>query len=80
MTINLSIRNYALEIAGLNCTDAPTSFSGSDSKIDQSGLLTFTGNLELGRPEGSFESLDDRKNPRWSQGNPITLLIRVVGK
>jgi hypothetical protein len=75
MTINLSIRNYSLDVAGLNCTDPLVSFSGSDSKIDQSGLITFTGNLVLGRPEGIFESLDDRKNSRWSQGNPVGLLL-----
>lgn len=74
-TINLSIRNYTIDIAGLNCTEPLVSFSGSDSKIDQSGIISFTGKLELGRPEGIFESLDDRKNARWSQGNPITLLL-----
>lgn len=72
--INLSVRQYTVTIAGLNCTKALISFVGSDSKIDQSGLITFKGTLVLGRPEG-FESIDDRVNDRWARGNPINLRV-----
>ncbi|MBW4540685.1 MAG: hypothetical protein KME43_16275 [Myxacorys chilensis ATA2-1-KO14] len=72
--INLSIRNYQATIAGLDCTPALVSFRGSDSKLDQSGLVIFTGEIVLGRPNG-FESLDDRRNSRWSRGNPIIVQI-----
>ncbi|MBW4421770.1 MAG: hypothetical protein KME13_21550 [Myxacorys californica WJT36-NPBG1] len=74
MTINLSIRNYQIVIAGLDCTPGVVSFRGSDSKLDQSGLVTFTGEIVLGRPIG-FESLDDRRNSRWSRGQAIIVQI-----
>ncbi|MBD2018789.1 hypothetical protein H6F43_01145, partial [Leptolyngbya sp. FACHB-36] len=74
MTINLSVRQYAITIAGLDCTKPLISFAGSDSKIDQSGLITFKGSLTLGRPE-AFESIDDRISDRWARGNPIGLRI-----
>jgi hypothetical protein len=72
--INLSIRNYQITIAGLDCTEALLSFRGSDSKLDQSGLITFTGEIVLGKPIG-FESLDDRKNTRWSRGKAISVRL-----
>jgi hypothetical protein len=72
--INLSIRNYQITIAGLDCTKGLTSFRGSDSKLDQSGLITFSGEIVLGKPIG-FESLDDRRNTRWSRGNEIDVQI-----
>lgn len=73
--INLSVRDYELEIAGLNCKRALISFTGSDSKLDnQGGLVTFTGTLVLGCLIG-FESIDDRINDRWARGNPITIKI-----
>lgn len=74
MTINLSIRDYQITIAGLDCTPALVSFQGSDSKLDEGGLVIFTGTIVLGRPDG-FESLDDRRNTRWSRGNPIRVQI-----
>lgn len=67
MSINLSIRNYQLTVGGLDCSRALVSFTGCDSKLDQSGLITFSGDLVLGRPAG-FESLDDRRNTRWCRG------------
>jgi hypothetical protein len=45
-------------------------FSGSDTKLDQSGLITFSGQMKLGRPVG-FEVIDDRINNRWSRGAAI---------
>lgn len=45
---------------------------GADSKIDQSGLVIFSGSLQLGRPVG-FESLDDRVNSRWRRGAPVLI-------
>jgi hypothetical protein len=77
MSINLSIRDYRIEISGLDCTHALVSFQGSDSKLDEGGLVIFTGTIVLGRPNG-FESLDDRRNTRWSRGNPI--LIKIADK
>lgn len=77
MSINLSIRDYQITIAGLDCTPALVSFQGSDSKLDEGGLVIFTGTIVLGRPDG-FESLDDRRNTRWSRGNPI--LIKIADK
>ncbi|MGL5060764.1 MAG: hypothetical protein ACRC62_12375, partial [Microcoleus sp.] len=74
MTVNLSIRNYSITIGGLDCTTALMEFSGSDSKLDQSGVVTFSGTLKLGRPVG-FESLDDRVNNRWALGAPIVVQI-----
>jgi hypothetical protein len=70
MTVNASIRNYLLSIGGLNCTAALMEFSGSDTKLDQSGLVTFSGQMKLGRPVG-FEVIDDRINNRWSRGAAI---------
>lgn len=72
--INLSIRNYRITISGLNCTPALVSFRGSDSKLDQAGLVIFTGEIVLGRPDG-FESLDDRRNGRWNRGQAIDVQI-----
>ena len=74
MSINLSIRNYQIIIGGLDCTPAIVSFQGSDSKIDEGGLVIFTGTIVLGRPVG-FENLDDRRNTRWSRGTPISIDI-----
>jgi hypothetical protein len=74
MTINLSIRHYRVSVGGLDCTPALISFQGSDSKIDQGGLVIFTGTIVLGRPDG-FESLDDRINNRWARGQKIVVEI-----
>lgn len=74
MTLNLSIHDYSLNIAGLNCRDALVSLTGSDSKLDQSGLVIFKGSLVLGWYPG-FEEIDDRVNNRWAQGGTITLKL-----
>lgn len=74
MSVNISIRNYAVSIDGLNCTSAIMEFSGSDTKLDQSGLITFSGSMKLGRPVG-FENLDDRINPRWARGKAVLIDI-----
>lgn len=74
MSVNLSIRPYQLTIAGLDCTANLAYFRGSDSKLDESGLVTFRGTLELGVRPG-FESLDDRVNDRWARGNVLELLV-----
>ncbi len=78
MTTNLSIRNYSIEIAGLDCTRALISFSGADTPIDQGGLIIFKGSLVLGRPTG-FEQLDDRLNNRWAIGGIIRLQAALDG-
>lgn len=70
MVVNVSIRNFALSIGGLDCKQALMEFSGADSKIDQSGLVIFSGSMSLARPVG-FENLDDRVNPRWARAAPI---------
>jgi hypothetical protein len=74
MSVNVSIRNYLVTIDGLNCTTAVMEFSGSDTKLDQSGLITFSGSMKLGRPVG-FENLDDRINPRWARGKSVLIDI-----
>jgi hypothetical protein len=52
------------------------SFEGSDSHLDQSGLITFTGEIELGNAIDFDESLDDRINPsRFCRGVPVILEI-----
>jgi hypothetical protein len=75
MSINLSVRNFVLTIAGLNCSQACIAWTGADEKIDPTrGLISFTGEIELHRPVG-FESLDDRRNPRWARGQEIILAV-----
>lgn len=76
MPVNLSIRNYTLNIAGLDCTRALVSFDGADSKIQEGdGLVSFTGTLVLGKPIGFPESLDDRINSRWDRGNSVNFQL-----
>ncbi|MEH1828269.1 MAG: hypothetical protein V7L22_23530 [Nostoc sp.] len=44
--------------------------------MDQSGLITFTGQIVLGKAPGFTQSLDDRKSPgAFCRGKPVTLDI-----
>jgi hypothetical protein len=73
--INLSVRNYSVTIAGLDCTRALMSFSGADTPNEPTnGLVVFKGSMVLGRPIG-FESIDDRLNSRWAINGVIKILV-----
>lgn len=76
MSANQSARNVRLLIGGIDFTPCLISFQGSDSHLDQSGLITFTGQILLGKALGFTQSLDDRKNPSaFCRGKSITLDI-----
>ncbi|WP_375491091.1 hypothetical protein [uncultured Nostoc sp.] len=76
MTVNQSARNVRLLIGGTDYTPCLISFQGSDSHLDQSGLISFTGQILLGKALGFTQSLDDRKSPgAFCRGKPVTLDI-----
>ncbi|BBD69531.1 hypothetical protein NIES4072_31360 [Nostoc commune NIES-4072] len=76
MTVNQSARNVRLLIGGTDYTPCLISFQGSDSHLDQSGLITFTGQILLGKALGFNQSLDDRKSPgSFCRGKSVTLDI-----
>jgi hypothetical protein len=76
MTVNQSARNIRLLIGGADYTPCLISFQGSDSHLDQSGLITFTGQILLGKALGFNQNLDDRKNPSaFCRGKSVTLDI-----
>jgi hypothetical protein len=74
MTVNQSARNIRLLIGGTDYTPCLISFQGSDSHLDQSGLITFTGQILLGKALGFNQPLDDRKSPSsFCRGKTVTL-------
>ncbi|MBD2771179.1 hypothetical protein [Iningainema tapete] len=76
MTANQSARNVRLFIGGKDFTPCMISFQGSDSHLDSSGLISFTGSILLGNAIDFDESLDDRKNPtRFCRGVQVTLEV-----
>ncbi|MEH1780238.1 MAG: hypothetical protein V7L26_14170 [Nostoc sp.] len=76
MSVNQSARNVRLLIGGTDYTPCLISFQGSDSHLDQSGLITFTGQIVLGKALGFTQSLDDRKSPSaFCRGKSVTLDI-----
>jgi hypothetical protein len=75
VTVNKSARRCLLTIAGKDFTPALLYFAASDSHINQSGLVTTTGTIELGFSGLIDESLDDRKNSRFCRGNSIIIEI-----
>ncbi|MEH1777116.1 hypothetical protein [Nostoc sp.] len=76
MSVNQSARNVRLLIGGTDYTPCLISFQGSDSHLDQSGLITFTGQILLGKALGFNQSLDDRKSPSaFCRGKSVTLDI-----
>ncbi|MBN3875241.1 hypothetical protein [Nostoc sp. JL23] len=76
MSANQSARNVRLLIGGTDFTPCLISFQGSDSHLDQSGLIAFTGQILLGKALGFTQSLDDRKNPTaFCRGKSVTLDI-----
>ncbi|QLE47936.1 hypothetical protein FD724_07270 [Nostoc sp. C057] len=76
MSVNQSARNVRLLIGGTDFTPCLISFQGSDSHLDQSGLITFTGQILLGKALGFTQSLDDRKSPSaFCRGKSVTLDI-----
>ncbi|MEH1780888.1 MAG: hypothetical protein V7L26_17595 [Nostoc sp.] len=76
MTINVSARNARIYIGGKDFSSCFVSFQGSDSHLDQNGIITFTGSIVLGLSLGFDESLDDRKNPRFFRGQIITVEVQ----
>lgn len=76
MTLNASARITRLFIGDKDYSSCFISFQGSDTHLDQSGLITFTGSITLGRSLGFDESLDDRKNPRFFRGQIITVEVQ----
>ncbi|PHJ69224.1 hypothetical protein VF14_03615 [Nostoc linckia z18] len=74
--LNISARTTRIYIGEKDFSSCFISFQGSDSHIDQSGLIAFTGSIVLGRSLGFDESLDDRKNSRFFRGQTITIEIQ----
>ena len=73
---NQSARNAQIIIDGKDFTPCLMSFQGSDSHLDNSGFITFTGKIILGQALDFDESLDDRKNSRrFCRGNKIDLFV-----
>lgn len=63
-------------MGGADYTPCMISFQGSDNHLDQSGLITFTGQILLGKALGFTQSLDDRHRPgAFCRGTPVTLDI-----
>jgi hypothetical protein len=76
MTVNQSARNVRLLIGGTDYSPCLISFQGSDSHLDQTGLITFTGQILLGKALGFTQPLDDRKSPSsFCRGKSVTLDI-----
>lgn len=76
MTINASARKARIYIGEKDFSTCLISFQGSDSHLDQSGLVSFTGKIILGQSLGFDESLDDRKNPyRFARGQSIIIEV-----
>ncbi|MBD2437368.1 hypothetical protein [Nostoc sp. FACHB-110] len=76
MTVNQSARNIRLTIGGKDYTPCLISFQGSDNHLDSSGLISFSGQILLGKALDFDESLDDRKNPtRFCRGVSVILEI-----
>ncbi|MBD2005607.1 MULTISPECIES: hypothetical protein [Cyanophyceae] len=73
--VNVSARDYALTIGGLNCTTALKSADGGYAHRDQSGLILISATFVLGRAFGFAENMDDRSNPRWARGQLIKTFI-----
>ncbi|MEH2067918.1 MAG: hypothetical protein V7K47_07080 [Nostoc sp.] len=76
MSVNVSARSTRILIGAKDFSSCFVSFQGSDSHLDQSGLIAFTGSITLGRSLGFDESLDDRKNSRFFRGQVITIEIQ----
>lgn len=76
MTANQSARNVSITIGGVDFTPCLKSFQGSDNHLDSSGLVSFTGQIVLGRALGFTESLDDRVNiTRFCRGNEVIVEV-----
>jgi|GEM_PF-4366207 len=76
MVVNQSARNCQLLIGGYDYTPCFISLQGSDSHLDQSSLITFSGTILLGKAIGFGESLDDRINTtRFCRGTVVTLRV-----
>lgn len=83
--MSLNLRSHKCKIVvfnpfeeiGLEVTRALLFFTGSDSKVDTSGIVSFTGQIELGElyRDSLGESLDDRLNSRWERGNRVIIDI-----
>ena len=75
MIVNASARKIQLLIGGKDFSSCYADFVGSDSHLDQSGFVIFTGTLTLEPSLGFDESLDDRKNTRFYRGQNLVLNI-----
>ncbi|WP_414755546.1 hypothetical protein [Anabaena sp. CCY 9910] len=76
MTANQSARLTTITIGGKNFTPCLKSFQGSDNHLDQSGLISFTGEVLLGKALGFTTSLDDRANiTDFCRGNAVIITV-----
>jgi hypothetical protein len=75
--LNLSARKIQILIGGVDFSSCLISFQGSDDHVTSgNGLITFNGQIVLGKSHGFTESLDDRKNPtRFCRG--VQVLINI---
>lgn len=76
MPVNAVSRPFKLLINGLDFSAALESFTGSNSRLDQSGIVTFTGELFLRQTVKNLPgSLDPRLNTLWEIGRSIVVEI-----
>jgi hypothetical protein len=79
MPANQSARIATVTIGGKDFTPCLKSFQGSDNHLDQSGLISFTGEIVLGKAIGFNVNLDDRQNIQdFCRGNAV--IINVGGQ
>ncbi len=71
--LNLSSRRSQILIDGYDFSDYLVSFEGSDNHLDQSGLISFSGQLVLGKPLTGTEPLDDRVNTKFCRGKTVII-------
>ena len=75
--LNLSARKVQILIGGADFSSCLVSLQGSDDHVNSgNGLITFNGQMVLGKSQGFNQSLDDRKNPtRYCRGVQVLVSI-----
>lgn len=78
--VDLRAKGFTVSVGGLDCTDLAVGLElrSNQALLDYSGLLSFSGQLDLGGfPLGGFsESLNPRDNPaRWAPGVGVAISV-----
>lgn len=71
--LNVSARAVEIYIDGMDFSPCFISGEGSDNHLDQSGLISFSGQIELGKSLYFSEVLDDRRNPKFCRGKQVII-------